>query len=288
MRRMPLVRGTIFDVVSNQMDTPNHYELLCVTPQATADEIRSAYRRLIRVYHPDVATEAGEAMTQRLNEAQQQLLDPTLRANYDRTLRVFSTRPTHSYSGAGQAYSGAGQRAYSQPKYSAGNYRSSSSTSSNSTSAGAESAAPWPPTSKVREATYSAPKYYALMMAFILSSAAILVTTIIVFVVCYSGELTLFTPRFVPPIFVGIAWLVGALRKPPKMLIALMVIGAGLWPLAAAGIQPFAQLSDLWGSVLPCLTLLVVAVIVFRTVATPAAELSRIRPRQRTAAGFAH
>src|ERR1700712_1539651 len=59
------------------MDSPTHHELLCVSPDATADEIRASYRRLIRIYHPDVAGDAGAAMTLRLNEAQDALLNPS-------------------------------------------------------------------------------------------------------------------------------------------------------------------------------------------------------------------
>jgi molecular chaperone DnaJ len=31
------------------------YELLKITPDATADEVKSAYRQLVKVYHPDKA-----------------------------------------------------------------------------------------------------------------------------------------------------------------------------------------------------------------------------------------
>ena len=70
------------------MEPPSHYELLCVTPEATAEEIRTSYRRLIRMYHPDAAGAAGAAMTLRLNEAQRVLLDPTLRRQLDERMRA--------------------------------------------------------------------------------------------------------------------------------------------------------------------------------------------------------
>jgi len=63
-----------------------HYETLSVAPDATGVEIKAAYRRLIRAYHPDTAGDRGTEMTQRLNEANDVLRSPERRAAYDQEL----------------------------------------------------------------------------------------------------------------------------------------------------------------------------------------------------------
>ncbi|MBP6893181.1 MAG: DnaJ domain-containing protein [Pseudacidovorax sp.] len=62
----------------------NHYDTLGVAPDATADEIRKAYRRLARKYHPDVSKEAdAQTRMREINEAHEVLGDPARRAEYD-------------------------------------------------------------------------------------------------------------------------------------------------------------------------------------------------------------
>src|ERR1700712_499315 len=85
------------------MDSPTHHELLCVSPDATADEIRASYRRLIRIYHPDVAGAAGAAMTLRLNEAQDALLNPnSFKPTYRPTTPTAKPSPTRAPSASFQ------------------------------------------------------------------------------------------------------------------------------------------------------------------------------------------
>src|SRR5260221_11841979 len=57
-----------------------------VRKAGTADEIRSAYRKLARKYHPDVAKDkkAGEEKFKEINEAYEVLSDPEKRKKYDR------------------------------------------------------------------------------------------------------------------------------------------------------------------------------------------------------------
>jgi curved DNA-binding protein CbpA len=67
-----------------------HYEVLGVSTSATAEEIKRAYRRMARRYHPDVAA-TDDSIMQRLNQAWAVLGDPAQRLAYDRTLGIGSS-----------------------------------------------------------------------------------------------------------------------------------------------------------------------------------------------------
>lgn len=86
------------------------YEVLGIPTGATGEEIKSAYRRLARVFHPDVASidrktsSADEFM--RIHTAYSTLSDPNKRAEYDRrflrrqrTVGLYSTSGFSGYSG---------------------------------------------------------------------------------------------------------------------------------------------------------------------------------------------
>ncbi len=71
------------------MNPPDdHYEALDVAPDATADEIRAAWRFLLVAYHPDRFRDEGQRaraqeVTKRVNAAWQELGDPARRRRYD-------------------------------------------------------------------------------------------------------------------------------------------------------------------------------------------------------------
>jgi molecular chaperone DnaJ len=81
----------------------NHYQTLEVQPSATLFEIKQAYRRLVKLCHPDVnSTKSDSQQILELNAAYEVLSDTDQRANYDRKLfepakpktRQPSNRPT--------------------------------------------------------------------------------------------------------------------------------------------------------------------------------------------------
>ena len=70
----------------------DYYELLGVRRDASAAEIKSAYRALVRSMHPDAG---GSVSTfQRLQDAYETLHDPARRARYDRMSAVVTTTRT--------------------------------------------------------------------------------------------------------------------------------------------------------------------------------------------------
>lgn len=65
----------------------NYYEELGVSRDASADEIKKAYRKLARKYHPDISKEAdAEAKMQAINVAYDTLSDSSKKAEYDQML----------------------------------------------------------------------------------------------------------------------------------------------------------------------------------------------------------
>lgn len=79
------------------MQFKDYYAVLGVEPSAGDAEIKTAYRRLARKYHPDVSKEAGaEEQFKAVNEAYEALRDPQKRAAYDQ-LRARGYRPGEEF-----------------------------------------------------------------------------------------------------------------------------------------------------------------------------------------------
>ena len=83
----------------------DYYDILGVSRGAEAGEIKSAFRRLARQYHPDVSSEAdAEDKFKEINEAYEVLSDDEKRARYDR----FGHAGVNGQGGFGQGMGGIG------------------------------------------------------------------------------------------------------------------------------------------------------------------------------------
>ena len=70
----------------------NYYEILGVPRNASSDEIKQAFRRLARRYHPDVnpGDKVAEEKFKDINEAYEILSDDGRRSQYDQFSRAVS------------------------------------------------------------------------------------------------------------------------------------------------------------------------------------------------------
>lgn len=91
------------------MADKNYYEILGVGRKATEDEIKSAYRKLVKQYHPDLHPNDANAAAKfkEVNEANEVLSDPQKRAAYDYELDHPGMRGgAGGFSGFGGGFSG--------------------------------------------------------------------------------------------------------------------------------------------------------------------------------------
>ncbi|WP_187147588.1 ferredoxin [Candidatus Nitrososphaera gargensis] len=79
-------------------DSKGYYAVLGVSEKASYKEIRHAYRRLARKYHPDRNNSAfAEEMIKKINAAFEVLSDETKRAQYDRSEFDSAPEPEPTY-----------------------------------------------------------------------------------------------------------------------------------------------------------------------------------------------
>src|SRR5690606_30134480 len=102
------------------MEFKDYYKILGVERNASQDDIKRAYRRLARKYHPDVSKESdAEARFKEMKEAYEVLKDPEERSAYDqfganwKAGQDFQPPPNwrreYSYGGGAESFGDAGQ-----------------------------------------------------------------------------------------------------------------------------------------------------------------------------------
>ena len=113
------------------MEFKDYYKTLGVEPGASDADIKAAYRRLARKYHPDVSKEAGaEERFKAINEAYEVLKDPGKRNAYEqlraggfRQGQDFRPPPGWDYDGGQGDYGGGGFSDFFDSLFGAGRAR---------------------------------------------------------------------------------------------------------------------------------------------------------------------
>lgn len=84
-----VVLRSFFNQTDKANEADSYYGVLGLSSTATDDDIKKAFKRLSRQWHPDVCREPdAEEMFKLINEANQVISDPTKRRKYDACLSI--------------------------------------------------------------------------------------------------------------------------------------------------------------------------------------------------------
>src|SRR5690348_6153190 len=92
------------------MEYVDYYKVLGLDKSATTDDVKKAYRKLARKYHPDLNPDNKEAnkMFQQINEAHEVLSDPDKRKKYDQYGKDWQHAEQFEQQRSQRQYSGSG------------------------------------------------------------------------------------------------------------------------------------------------------------------------------------
>ena len=93
--------------------TKDYYKILHISENSTQEEIKSAYRRLARKWHPDIAGNSDDVIAnfKDINEAYETLSNVLKKADYDKARRFYS------YSGLGASANNGGKNGEKKDTY---------------------------------------------------------------------------------------------------------------------------------------------------------------------------